>query len=620
MSEGPLVHPRMTVREVLTRFPALEEVFDRHGLHGCGGPKGPQEPIGVFAIVHRVDPAALVRDLNKRLAVTAKGEGGQPASAPKARGPASGPAARRERPVYRPFIIASLAIALTMGFTTGAALLLAPLFRLPGGTWWTTHAQGHGVAQLFGWAGLFTMGVAYHVVPRFRNTRLALPRLAPLSLALVLAGIVLRQITQGLSSMPWAAALLVVSGVCLLLGMAAFAASLGLTLRQGQRAHEPFEPWLVAGCTWALVAAALGLAVVVHIATTGTVIAPASLDIPFVHAALLGFLGNFIIGTSARIIPAFMRLGSPRPSLLAIALGLFNGGLLWQVAAWLTDVTSPWWAGGAVTQAVGMLLVIVALGVFSRRRRPVEYGPGTYRGYERYVRAAYTWWLVAAALWLYLALVTLSDWSAPFQAPFTMVRHVVALGVVTMMVLGIGSRVLPVFEGAQLQAPRLMDAAFILLNLSVALRLAFSVASTGASQAMLGVSGVAGLAALALFTIVVWRTFRPSAREGYRQSALLFLHDRLAASRRQTATALVMANSIVAEVLDRWPQTLSVFLRHNFTPLQDERLRNTVARSTTIAEACRFMGVDVEKLLAELNSAAGFPAAAMRDNPRETPS
>ncbi|MBI4307555.1 MAG: hypothetical protein HY684_01980 [Chloroflexi bacterium] len=51
-------------------------------------------------------------------------------------------------------------MALTMGFTSGTGLLFAFLVGLPSGLWQVTHAQAHGAAQLFGWAGLFTMGVA----------------------------------------------------------------------------------------------------------------------------------------------------------------------------------------------------------------------------------------------------------------------------------------------------------------------------------------------------------------------------------------------------------------------------------------------------------------------------
>jgi len=35
----------MTVREIMTEYPGAEAVFAKYGLKGCGGPKGPIEPL-----------------------------------------------------------------------------------------------------------------------------------------------------------------------------------------------------------------------------------------------------------------------------------------------------------------------------------------------------------------------------------------------------------------------------------------------------------------------------------------------------------------------------------------------------------------------------------------------
>ena len=40
--------------DVVTQYPATRAVFDRYGLHGCGGPLGPREQIGWFARLHGV--------------------------------------------------------------------------------------------------------------------------------------------------------------------------------------------------------------------------------------------------------------------------------------------------------------------------------------------------------------------------------------------------------------------------------------------------------------------------------------------------------------------------------------------------------------------------------------
>jgi hypothetical protein len=69
-----------------------------------------------------------------------------------------------------------------------------------------------------------------------------------------------------------------------------------------------------------------------------------------------------------------------------------------------------------------------------------------------------------------------------------------------------------------------MDAAFIMLNLSVGLRLVFGIVRTSAANAILGASGLLGLTALVLFGWVVWGVFRPAARERYRVAMQSLTH------------------------------------------------------------------------------------------------
>src|SRR5512145_1411664 len=90
------IAPHMSVRAILAAYPATAAVFDRHGLMGCGGEEGPQEPLELFAHAHHVDVGALLAELR--------------AAAPA---PSS----------YRRFIATSLGFALTFGATLGALLL-----------------------------------------------------------------------------------------------------------------------------------------------------------------------------------------------------------------------------------------------------------------------------------------------------------------------------------------------------------------------------------------------------------------------------------------------------------------------------------------------------------------
>jgi len=52
-------------------------------------------------------------------------------------------------------------VALTYGIGTCAGMMFAPAFGIDRGLWWIVHGQAHGVAQIFGWGGLFIMGVSF---------------------------------------------------------------------------------------------------------------------------------------------------------------------------------------------------------------------------------------------------------------------------------------------------------------------------------------------------------------------------------------------------------------------------------------------------------------------------
>ncbi|MGQ9463310.1 MAG: DUF1858 domain-containing protein [Candidatus Fervidibacter sp.] len=73
----------------------------------------------------------------------------------------------------------------------------------------------------------------------------------------------------------------------------------------------------------------------------------------------------------------------------------------------------------------------------------------------------------------------------------------------------------------------------------------------------------------------------------------------------------------VATVLERYPQTLEVFLKHGFAPLANPVLRRTMAKVITIEQACRWEGVDLETLLADLRKAAGLLEGDQTEKPQK---
>jgi hypothetical protein len=107
----------MSVAEALRLDPRSREVFDRHGLKGCGGENGPAESIAFFAAVHEIDPGRLLGELN------------QPT-------PDSKPAHRYEKSsadvIYRRFFKAAIVTVLSVGCMWGAC-------SVSSGVWMATY-------------------------------------------------------------------------------------------------------------------------------------------------------------------------------------------------------------------------------------------------------------------------------------------------------------------------------------------------------------------------------------------------------------------------------------------------------------------------------------------------
>ena len=139
---------------------------------------------------------------------------------------ADGPAApgwggeRRQNHLYQPFLRGALVTVLTVGCSLGALNLLVMGFGANLDAVWTPLIQAHGYSQIFGWVGLFLMGMAYHTLTRYWLRPLRHPSWVAPSFALVVASLVLRVLTQPFAALPIAGAGLVLSGVLGLAGSA----------------------------------------------------------------------------------------------------------------------------------------------------------------------------------------------------------------------------------------------------------------------------------------------------------------------------------------------------------------------------------------------------------------
>lgn len=410
------------------------------------------------------------------------------------------------------FVVSALAIALTAGFGLGLWLLLARTAGLTTGDIpWLALVQVHGTIQLFGFAGMFLMGVGLHVLPRFRGAPATPRALAAAAYAATVSAIVLRAISQPVLSFPGREVLLPLSGLLFVIGTSAFALGALRALLRGTNAHRADELVIGAGVLAAPVAALLFLG---EFPLKGPgLLADQRADDRAGWTMLLVCLMTAIFGVWARLAPGFTAAPPPR------RIPLLAGAALWLVGA--AGV-----AGGIALAPLvllaGLATLAWALGVFGAtiaRQRLVSHARLTLLA----VRSATAWALAGGGLLAWYGLRAVATGAEPSYLETSAARHAFALGFVTLMIFGVAARALPSFVGRRNWSERLQLVTLVLANAGLALRVVPQGLGLvgGAADASVAASGALAYAALVVFAVNVLRTvFGPTMKAPPRGAAV----------------------------------------------------------------------------------------------------
>lgn len=569
-----MIRKEMTLPELIGKFPGTRKVFDDAGLHGCGGALGPHETVEFFARVHGVPLDRLLADLE---------------AAKEA--PAAGYREDLGDVLYRRFFRAAIAVILTVGATLGAVmLLLYGLRRSFTSLDLFPPIQAHANAQVFGWVGLFVMGFALQGIPRFKYVRLWRPDLANWSFIGMVSGLLLR---MGAAWPWWGAAALGLAGGLL---EAASVVLFAIVLFRTTRFSPQKDRWdrYVRFSLVCLVLGAVAEPVVFWLTRPG--VEPALLirrvaDLmgPFRNLQLFGFAGVMILGVGQRILPTafgFREVGKKAGDAAFLLLSL---GLGLDILAWIAFrvMKAPSWAVaswlGTSAYALGAFLLAVELRAFTR---------GDADRSTKFIRAAFGWLAVACVM----------VFAEPFygrvlglrfsHAYHGAIRHAFTVGFVSLMILGVSSKVVPILQGIDVRSLPGLWAPFVLINAGNALRVFFQVATDfapGPAFPVMGLSGTLEVAGLTLWGVHLWRLMAPKAASA------------------PASRGSITAERTVASIAEEFPKTLDVFERFGFKELRNPLLRNTIARKVTVRMACGMKHVDEEKLLAALRECAAAP-------------
>jgi len=489
--------------------------------------------------------------------------------------------------IHRRFFLAGIAAMLTVGVGWGAWLLLQVAanesFTAPS----VLAINAHGQAQIYGWVGLFILGFAYQAFPRFKRTRLALPRLAAASFLLMLAGIVARSLAEPRGGTPPWAEIAMAGGALQLLAVLAFATVVATTYRRADASLEVNDRYILAAVGWFVAAAAFDL---FHL--HGTLYAPtreallaqvATYQFALRDLQIHGLAMTMIFGVSMRFFPASLSTPPPSAALarrLWLPLNLAIAGEVVGFVMFMRTKAAPW----AALMGIAIVALAACATAFVLNLRLFRPMPDADRSLK-FLRASHVWlvlslaMLVAAPAYFRLAGVPFS------HAWYGAMRHAITVGFISLSIMGVAARVVPTLAGIHTGSLTTLWVPFVLVNLGCATRVAGQIATdvTPAAFPFAGVSGLLELSGLAIWGAglarVLLRAPRPAALPAPAPPA------------RAAAPPLGLEHTVV-EWVRRHPQTLPVFAALG--------MDSCCGGAETVANAAAHNGVDLAILETEL--------------------
>jgi hypothetical protein len=489
--------------DLFREYPNARAVLDRHKLSDCGDGDGPAESIAFMARMHHVPEEQLIREFTEAATET------EPAPAAQTETPAPSPPPVAVEAIYRRFFIGAICITLSAGATWGAFLLwqIAIAKRFTGVSLHVINA--HGSAQIFGWVGLFIMGFAYQAFPRLWQTRLAWPRACGPALLLTLIAVAITTLGVSIAAgSKLAAPLVVVSGGALhVIATTLFAIQMIATFRRSPAKLEPYVGFIFASLFWFV---AMSLLNAWHTWTTTTardlavmLWHVATYQAPLRDMQIHGMALCMILGVSIRMFPAMFGLPQTPAKRAWIALALLTSAVAGECIIFVAYRWSGWHVIAAFLMVPWIMLVIgcamIALPWKLWRPMPVSDRSA------KFVRAAYAW--LAISLLMLLALPAyMKAVHIPFSHAFYgAIRHSITVGFVSLMIMGVAWKVVPMLNGIDPRRLSPLWGPFLLANVGCTLRVLSQSLTDIYPEAfkIIGFSGVLEVIALTWWSIAM---------------------------------------------------------------------------------------------------------------------
>ncbi len=358
----------------------------------------------------------------------------------------SGGRAARDRlaDVHVPFVCAALMFGVLGGFSLAVSLPVEALLTGVSVSW-AMHAQVHGHVQVIGFAGLFVVGVAARLIPRFGNGRSPHPLVIEPAFWCLVFGVLSRALGQPLAGGALGGQIMVAGALLEAIGAVLFAGAVFAALGSTIRAGAPHAILIGAGALWLLAQALLGLVWLADLAEAGTRLLPAHQDGVLLVMQFYGFILGVFSGVGLRSFPTLFGMPPPSQRLGLAAAGLLQAGLLLWVGFSLLDAPRFAAAGQAVV-GTGVLLLVSSFGFWRRETRfaaasqPLSWA----------LRGALISLSLVGALLVTSGVQAFARDAAVSARTVDAARHVFGVGVVTLGIVGMAQLILPEFASERL--------------------------------------------------------------------------------------------------------------------------------------------------------------------------
>lgn len=233
----------------------------------------------------------------------------------------------------------------------------------------------------------------------------------------------------------------------------------------------------------------------------------ALIDGPLRDIQLLGFAALIIAGVSQRFVPVVYGLGQPKRDRQTLIFALINGSLLLDVASYVLLLLTR-----NLYLAIGLEvshILFLAWAVLLVRQLRIFAQPTERDRSWKFIRAAYAWLLMAMAMMPFFILYGVLTHQGFAHSYMGTHRHAYTVGFVSMMILGVSSRVVPILAGADSKQVSSPWGPFILFNSGNAGRVILQILTDfipAVAYPLIGWTGFIEVAGLVWWGIVLWRT------------------------------------------------------------------------------------------------------------------